>query len=242
MAIQLLTLTYRTPRRIRLQFSTTLAAGAFAAGLYTVTNTDSKGASPGVVAALVVPNSPETVELALSLDLVSDAAYSVTGTNVPAVDLSTVTGTQALQTPGVPLSPSAVVNPGDSQALLYGTDIVWDGTDFVEDATGDLARVSGLANARQALLRLPVADALLWDPDYAPRTREFVDATPGSLPELRSLLERAYLRDDRVKLVRVTPTTSIGQAVLQVNATLIGDVLASVQADVPLSPQQSRIV
>jgi hypothetical protein len=244
MAIAFISITYRTPRRLRIQFSTTLAAGAFLATIWSVTSNDSVGAPPGVSAALVVPNSPDTVELAFTIDLASDASYNVTGTSVPAVDTSTVTGTLTLKTPGVPIAASAVVNTLDTQQLLYGSDLVWDGNDFVEDATGDLSRVSGLANVRGALLRLPAADPLLWDPDYAPRTREFVDATAGSLIELRSVLERAYRRDDRVKDVRVTPTnqSTPGQAVLQVAATLIGDVLSTLQTDVPLSPSQSSKV
>src|SRR6185369_9525815 len=88
--LSLLSLEPRSLRRIRLVFSKTLAAAAFTStSYYSVTSVDSSGASPGVVAALAVPDSPYVAELAVSLDLAPGGIYTVATNGVPAMDAST---------------------------------------------------------------------------------------------------------------------------------------------------------
>src|SRR5262245_28735780 len=80
----------RHERRIRLVFTNTLDMSAFTSvSYYSVTSIDGSAASPSVVRAFAVGNSPNVVELQLSLDLVQGAAYRVSAVSVLAIDATT---------------------------------------------------------------------------------------------------------------------------------------------------------
>ena len=229
----------RSARRIRLLFDKTLAVGAFTStSFYAVTCTDGAGASPSVVAALAVPNSPYAVELALSTDLVPGGAYVVSAVAVPAADATTTPpGTELpMRQPERPPGPSQSVSPADVMAFVYGSDIVWQ-EDFLETADGDLATVSGVENVRGALVRAVTSDGLAHDPTYGAHPREYVDGPAGMLGTLPGKVQRALLRDDRVKRVRSVTIEDFdpndrAKAVLNSDVELVGGL--SVSSNTPL--------
>jgi hypothetical protein len=218
----LLGVVVRHERRLRLRFDTELAPAAFrGASLYRVTNRDGRGASPDVSGVLVVGADLHQVELALASDLVGGALYEVAVLGVPASDASTATGTIAIR-PGEPTrAPSPVAAEDDADVLLYGVDLLHDGSDYVEAEDGDLATIGGEANLDAALLRRLGSDGLLWDARYGAAPRRYVDGSPGALPTLRGALVSQALADDRV---------SAADAVLDADGTF----------DVTVTPAGSR--
>lgn len=204
MAISLSTVVVRHERRVQLVFSTALASGAFTTlSLYTLANLDSLATDPTVVAAFIAPGNPNAVELALGVGIASGVLYSISAIGVPALDASVTPAgsTLPLRTGNAVGDPNAEVNADDTLALLFGVDIVHDGVDYVEDATGDLATISGPANGAQAVLKRLLSEGVSWNPSYGGKPRQYVDGAPGELPTLKGeLLRQAYL-DDRVKKV-----------------------------------------
>ncbi len=74
--------------------------------------------------------------------------------------------------------PRNVEQPEDDlDALLYGVDLVWTGTDFGETPLGDLGTVQGVENARGAVeRRLASEEDLPWRAGaYGPHARDYVD-------------------------------------------------------------------
>jgi hypothetical protein len=204
MAISLSTVTVRHERRVQLVFTNTLAAAAFTnLSFYTLANQDSLGVSPAVVAAFIIPSNPNVVELGLDQDLVRGARYTIAAISVPAGDASvTPTGsTLPFRTGAAVEAVNAEVTSDDTSALVYGADIIHDGLDYVEDATGDLAIMSGPQNAAQALLKRATSDGVPWNPTYGGKPRQYVDGAPGELPTLRGQLLREFYKDDRVQSV-----------------------------------------
>lgn len=200
MAITLQSVVYRSPRRIRLVFSNTLAAGAYLAARYSVVSTDSLGVDPTVLAALLVPGSSNVTELALSDEMADGAGYSVTAlAGVPAADASTLAAdtTLPLRTPGAaPATEGPTVEARDD---LYLYDLAYANDDWVETGDGDLAVTSGLPNLESALKRRLISEGLQWSPQYGANAREYVDGPDGALPELRAALINQALLDPRVK-------------------------------------------
>jgi hypothetical protein len=227
MAIELAAILVRSNRRVRLVFSNVLAAGAFDAAKYAITNLDGKGPNEVVQEALIVPDSSNTVELNLKFDLAPSSLYRLAATAVPAQDASTVTTTQDFRIAGDPLPASPTVSIDDIDALTLGADLLWDGDDMVEDADGDLARVSGAQNAESALTRRMESDGIPWDPDYGLHPREYVDGPPGALPTLVSQASRQAKLDDRVKSVTVAVEPAVAgeeeTAILSITPTFIGN-------------------
>lgn len=224
--IALLSILIKHKRRIRLVFSSPVAAGAFTSvSYYTVTSQDGIGASPPVVSAIAVDGAVNNVELALGDELVPGGRYRVSAIGVPAVDSSVTDSTSTqivafgLERPTVNVE--ALVS--DNDLLLYGRDLVWTGTDFEETAAGDLATVGGAPNARAALGRRLLASGLPWAPLYGPNARSYVNGTaPGVLTLSGALLGQAKA-DDRVASVTVTlEEDSLHQPVFIVTPTLIG--------------------
>lgn len=214
MTIALVSLVIQHERRLRLAFSVGLAAGAYTTlSLYTCKSADGSQPDPGVEGALVVANSPSVVELALGGDLASGALYVVTAVGVPGLDSTTTPpGTQDTIRFGQATDDANLeVPPDDLGALLFGSDLIHDGTDFVETVDGDLAEVSGPENAANAVRRRLTGSPLPWNPGYSPRLRDFVDAPNANVAAARgAIIRQAYL-DDRVKAadvdVSVDPTT-----------------------------------
>lgn len=205
MAITLISAEYRGTRRVRCTFSQALAAGAFTAvTFYAVTNQDGKGVSPNVVAALQIVSQTNAVELALDADLVNGALYAFVGTAVPAADASTFTGSQPFAV-GTPIgrAVNAELLAQDAETLVYGTDCVWTGADYLETPQGDLAALAGLQNVEQALPRRVRALGLPWNPAYGARLDEVVGSPPTSQVTARGTLTAQMLRDDRVEAVKI---------------------------------------
>lgn len=228
MTIALVSIVIQHERRIRLAFSEALAAGAYTTlGLYGCTSADGSEPNPGVEGLLMVANSPNVVELALGGDLQGGARYLVTAVGVPGVD-STVTpgGTRDVIRFGQqPDQPNVEVPADDLGALLYGSDLVHDGTDFLETPDGDLAEMSGEQNAISAVRRRLTGGPLPWDPNYSPRLRDFVDAPNASAAAARgAIIRQAYL-DDRVKKADVSVSiddTTPDRVFYDAEVTLIG--------------------
>lgn len=210
MAIELTGIVVKHERRLRLVFSNELAAGAFGTGPapveYVVESSDGRGLDPTVLAAIAVLGAVTNVELALDVDLVKGALYRVRAIGVPATDLSTSTSASD-QLFRFGESPKAVnVEPKTSHAdrVLFGSDAVWTGVDYLENVQGDLEEVVGPGNAHSALRRRLTGAPLAWAPGYSPRARHLVDAPIPSVGGLKGRLQQQALLDDRVRSVDVT--------------------------------------
>jgi len=240
MSISLVAVEPRSNRRIRLAFSKALGAGAFTStSLYAVTCTDSTGVSPSVVEAFVVPDSPHVVGLAVGADMADGAIYSVSAVNVPASDGDhPPAGTASPFRRGVILdSPRVTDSPADDLlAELYGEDLVHNGADIVEDASGDLGGVGGVENVEAAASRGLLSEGLEWDDGWGAKLRRFVDAPYASAGEMRGVCIRQLLRDDRIKRASVAilpPEDSTPEDVhVESTMVLLGDIEASTSAAV----------
>ena len=208
MTIELTGIVVRNERRLRLVFSSPLAAGAFgspAPAAYVVDNLDGRGVSPGVVAAIIVSGATDNVELALDADIVQGALYRVTTTGLPGLSgACTAASTQAFRSGVDPRQVDVEPKVADADLLLFQRDLVHSGTDYLETAHGDLASVGGLVNAQGAHRRRLLGSPLPWAPEYSPRARQYVDAPISGIGGLRGELQQQSLKDDRVQSVEVT--------------------------------------
>jgi hypothetical protein len=207
MSISFATLTVKHERRVRLYFTHALAAGAFTTlSLYALLNDDGFGVSPNIVAAYLVPNSANAVELALDADLVQGSRYELTATGVPATDLTTSPAeTQAFTWGEQPSQPNQEQPQNDLAALIYGSDLVWTGDDYLETQAGDLATIEGIPNVEGALLRrLTNQFQLPWAPSYGARPEDFVEGPTGNAITLLGALRRQAVADDRVASATVS--------------------------------------
>ena len=218
----------RHERRVRLLFTGPLAAGAFKPTLYTV-SLASRAAGPSVSGAILIAGTPSAVELALGADLQEGGAYVVQAPGVPGLDGTvTVAGTSLafLWSSGAP--PANVEQPQDDlEALLYGVDLVWTGTDFGETPLGDLATVQGVENARGAVeRRLSSEEDLPWRAGpYGPHARDYVDGPQKNATTLRGSILRQARIDDRVKDATATfafEANAQGDAYFDVEVDLVG--------------------
>lgn len=200
-------LVVRNERRVRLAFSSPLAAGAFGsnvptlAALYQITCTNGVGLDPTIVSAIRVPGAPDNVELALSLDLVTGGAYAVASNGVPALDTTLSPPASDTFLFGALPAPSLNIEQSsdDLDALVFGVDLVWTGADFLETPTGDLATVQGLPNAQGAQQRrLLNEDALPWAQNYGVQAGAYVEGPSGGGLSLLARLNRQAVADDRV--------------------------------------------
>lgn len=207
MAIELTGIVAKHERRIRLVFSSPLAAGAFgspAPAQYVVDNEDGLGVSPGIQAAIIVSGATSNVELALDADLVEGALYRVTAIGIPGADLSSATSASdqhfrfGISAVGYNVEPKTQ----DGDALVFGRDIIFNGVDYPEDPTGDLATVTGVPNAYGALRRRLTGAPLPWARDYSPRARQYVDIPSPAIGTLAGGLQTNALRDDRVQSIK----------------------------------------
>ena len=239
MTIALVSVAILHERRLRLVFTTALAAGAFGAptpSYYTLQSLDAIAPSPTINAALIVANSPNVVELALGSDLVVGGLYEMDAVGVPAQD-STVTAAGTLQqfrfgqgTKPTNVEPLA----NDRRRLLYGADILWNESDYEETPDGDLARVEGTANVTKALWRGIESQGLPWDSTYGGRAREYVDSPSPVAGTLLGSVSAQILRDPRVKALKSSFTTSGSDTYLTITPTLVsGDTIQPVSVTVP---------
>lgn len=244
MAIALTQVQIRHERRVRLFFSASLGAGAFTStGFYTVTSVGGEAASPSVVAALMVANSPSVVELQLAADLVQGQRYTLSAVGVPAVDLS-VTPNPSSEVVYFGEAPAGLGGPqkggvSELDELLYGRDLLFTAGDFVEDGQGDLATVAGAQNLEAALRRRALSNGLPWDASYGLRADEFVDVPIEGLLPIRSRAETQMRADDRVASAKATVETDnesgTGAVLIDVTPIGAGDALAQIKVAVSLS-------
>lgn len=241
MSILLQSLEVRHERRIRVLFTNTLAAGAFGApapAWYVIESVDGVGTPPVVQAAYIISGSPTVVELALATPLVRGALYKLKAEGVPATDASsTAVGTNSEFRWGLTL-PKDNVEPEfqHKQRLLYGIDLLWNGIDYQETATGDLDRVDGTANVTKALNRAVETNPgdLGWDTTYGAGAREYVDSPNIAAGTLKGAVSAQVLRDPRVKAVKATYEIDDEKTYLYVDPTLIsGESVERVSIEVP---------
>lgn len=211
----------RGRRRIRLFFDNSLAAAAFTSlSFYTVTCDDGAGPSPNVLAAMLVANSPNVVELVLGYDLVDGGLYTVTANGVPASDGSTTAtpSTAPFRLGEVRARPAERTEPNDALLALLGVDLAFDG-DFLEDASGDLASVSGVRAVLQQGQSAVESNGLPWDLSYGAKLRKYVDGSKMLLGRAADDAAQAMLKDDRFTAV----TAEVKNDEIEVHASLIGD-------------------
>lgn len=240
MTILLTQIGIKHERRVRLTFSNTLASGAFGepapTGMYTVTCTDGSETPPVVVAALIVPGLPCVVELVFGAPIAIGAPYNVAVVSVPCTDLSTVTSNinfrWSLFAPPVNVEPLVL----NKQNLLYGIDLIWNGTDYQETATGDLDRIGGTANVTKALNRAVEVNPgeLVWDPQWGAGIREYVDSPSVVVGTLKGAVSAQILRDPRVASVKTTFQVNGSETFLFADPVLVsGERIDKVSITVP---------
>lgn len=238
MAIDLLAVTIKHERRVRLVFDASLAGAAFSStAFYAITELDGLAANPGVVKALIVTSSPQVVELQLDTDLVQGARYSFSAVGVPALDASTTPDPSvATATVGTERAAAAIGAPGpltDLERTLYGVDLVLDG-DFGETPDGDLDTVGGLRCATLDLQRAAESNGLPWDPTHGLHARGAVDGLPQGLQALRGRAIALMRRDDRISAADASVVLSDPEApTLLLRPTFIG-ARGTPQAPVPV--------
>jgi hypothetical protein len=219
-------LTVRHERRIRVLFTAPVAAGAFVPGLYSLTSAAGAG-DPPVVGAILLPGAPIAVELALGADLQEGGSYVLTAVGVPGLDGSVTPEGSALAFRWSSGSPRQNVEQpeDDLDALLYGIDLVWTGTDFGETPLGDLATVQGVPNAQGAVeRRLAAEEDLPWrEGPYGPHARAYVDGPQKNATTLRGAILRQARVDNRVKDATASFTFDTeGDAYFDVEIDLVG--------------------
>lgn len=227
MAIALLSVNVRHERRLRLLFTNVLAAGAFGVpgpAYYTVENLDGKAVSPVVEAALIVSGSPEVVELSLGADLCNGAMYRITADGVPATDASTTPSGSQEQFRFGTAPTKTKVEPGlrDRERLLFQVDLIWNGSDYEESPTGDLARVEGVPNVTKALWRRVETPGLPWDPTWGVDVREYVDSPSALAVPLRGVVAGQVAQDPRVSSVKTAVEIQQEKTFIHITPTLKG--------------------
>lgn len=239
MTIALHALEVRQETRLRLIFSGPLDTGAFgypAPTFYSVANVDGCAPSPTVQAALLVPNSPNVVELVFSLPILNGVLYTVTAVGVPSTD-STVTpsgSTLDLRWGAKIEKPNVEPLYQNRQRLLYFIDLLWNGADFQETATNDLDRIEGTANVSKALNRGVEADSLPWDDTYGAKARQYVDSPSTAAGTLKGSISAQLLRDPRVKSAPVKFEVDDEKTFIYANPVLIsGEKIERVSIEVP---------
>lgn len=223
MTIELLSIEVRSPRRLRLRYSNSLAAGAFSVSWFSAACLDGSTGDPPIVAAFLVPIAPDELELATNIDLAPGGQYQLTSlAGIPAVDSSvTALDVTNFRPPQARQAPSPSVRSNDVRALVFGEDFVHDGTDLVETADGDLATVTGPENAMTAVVRRALADGLPYNESYGPHLRKFIDAPSPSVRAARGSVERQARLDDRVKSISVSVAADDNSGDITLNATVL---------------------
>lgn len=225
----------RSARRVRVIFGAQVDATLFSLTDFTVACDDGSGADPDVIAVLASPDSNTEVELALSLDLVEGARYTIhLDSGIYAPDLSTTPeASDSFTVASAPRAPADGFTNDDLNRLLFGEDLVHMNGDHVEGADGDLAVVGGPENARGAVERRVVSGPLPHRPDYGDIAEEFVDAPESLLDALRGRLERQARLDPRVIDARLAARAkNDGNVYIEGNVVLIGQVPVAVSVPV----------
>lgn len=229
----------RSVRRVRVEFSTALAAGAFSSSWFSLVCNDSTTGDPTVVAALPVPALGNYVELVADRDLPGDASYTLSiAAGVPATDATTAAAaSQLFIIPAESRAPSKSVSANDIIDLIFQEDIAHDmvkGHQLAPD--GDLASVSGPANVRANLKRGMVSQGLPHRVDWGAGLREDVDAPNVTLPAMRGKIEQQALRDDRITACRGDTQDLGGGDVLAIaDVDLVGQLKTKIREQINAS-------
>lgn len=193
--------------RIRLIFNEALAAGAFVAALYSISDVSLNSGGPTVKAALAIASANSQVELVLGSPFASGHGYAVNCAAVPGIDSTTFTGSLPFAF-SVPNSPQQNVEPqkNTSDDWAFGRDLVHTGPggDYLEDASWDLVPVGGLPNVQGAIARRVVSYGLPWDQTYGPRLDDDVDGPNATSAPATGRIRANILSDDRVQGCTVT--------------------------------------
>lgn len=240
MTIELTGIVPKHERRVRLVFSSPLDASAFgtpAPAEYIIDNEDGRGVSPGVASAILVTSATDNVELALDTDLVQGALYRVRTEGLLGVSgACTAASEQLFRFGEQPNQGNVEPKTNDADLLLFGRDLVHSGTDYLENAEGDLASVGGIVNAQAAHRRRLLGSPLPWAPEYSPRAREYVDAPLPGIGGLRGRLQQQSMKDDRIEAVDVRLELDGEDSFFEVTPTFIGGrVTGTDSVDVPIT-------
>ncbi len=239
MTISLNAIDVKHERRIRLIFSQPLDSSAFgspAPANYVITCQDSLGSDPGVSAAMIVTSNLNVVELALAADLVRGSLYLVSAVGITAADASETPNPSELSFRWGLSAPLRDVEPilQSRENLLYGIDLLWNGEDYQETATGDLDQIGGTANVTKALYRGIESQGLTWDQSYGAKARDFVDSPSTAAGTLKGNVQAQVLRDPRVKRATIAISTDDEKTYLLITPVLnSGEVLKPVSMVVP---------
>lgn len=222
--MDLISASARTDRRIRLRFNQDVGAGGYVTTLYTVESQDVTAASPGLRAVYAIAGIPAMVELVLDSDLIPSGIYKVFAENVPSTTLElTPVGNFENFVFGTPTTAPINAEPKQSngETVLYGRDLIFSG-DFQETVEGDLASVTGIVNAQQALFRRLTGAPLPYAPSYSPNAREFVDGNDSLV--LKNRIRQQATKDNRVQSIQVKlETDAAGRTVYVIDPTFIGN-------------------
>ncbi len=196
-------------RRIRLIFSQPLDSAAFGSPAptnYVITCQDSLGSDIGVSAAMIVSSNPNVVELALSSDIVKGSHYVVSAEGIVATDASQTPSPSVLSFRYGLNAPLRDVEPilQNRDELLYGVDLLWNGQDYQETASGDLDRISGTANVTKALYRGIESQGLTWDQSYGAKVRDFVDSPSTVAGTLKGNVMAQILKELKTSGFKIT--------------------------------------
>ncbi len=220
-------------RRVRLVFSKAILASAFTTTsppYFTFGCENGVGPNPNLVARFIVPGAPTVMECQLDVDLAPGGVYSFIAEQVSDSDGAEQSGSEKVYaTFGTPTKVTVQGAITESDRLLYGIDLQYEGADFVEGPDGDLAHTSGPALVRRDLWHRTLSDGLPWEPTFGVHARGWIDGAPGAVYTLRGRTADQMLEDDRVRdvEVKVTQDDTKGEATVDIRPTLIGDAAVS---------------
>jgi hypothetical protein len=223
--MQLLNLQIKHARRIRLIFDQPLSIDAFlSVSYYSVVCSDGKASNPNVVQAFYVSNSPNVAELAFDIDLAQNSKYIVSAIGVPNSGNTEFTPDPSQLNFYFGQSTSPIVS-NQNQGLnkihsrLYGVDISMQNGEFIENKDGDLQLITGPEMVKEALWRRLLSNGLMWNSQYGLKSREFVDATPDSMPILATAADTQVRLDNRIQDVSVELDNQISNQKAFINIT-----------------------
>ena len=179
---------------------------------------------------MLVPNSPNVVELALNHDLVDGGLYHATADGVPASDGSTtpVGSSVPFRLGEVRARPTELDGQTDSLRMLLGEDLAFD-DDFLETDNGDLAATTGVRTVMQQGKNSVESNGLPWNVDYGAKLRKYADGSRYMLPSALSDAVSSLLKDDRFASV----SGEVQDDELVLSAVLVGDLPVTITSQAP---------
>lgn len=202
----ILTASVVNPRRVAVRFTATIGFlfADHATGVH-MESLDGIGPSPGdALYVLNVAGDALSIHAIFGEDMAAGGRYRFT------IDSINVAGSPVAVTADLFYAPAShqienLPPEEDVTGILYGEDLVHDGNDFVESADGDLETVTGVENAKAALVRACLSNGLPYSEGYGARPRRFIDGAAQNSSTLRGALLRTMLDDDRVEECSAVP-------------------------------------